>query len=84
MIGSTRKKFLRASRVKSSIRVLGLAACITAFVTPRFSADITLVSRLSDARAYAQAGGVDAPPPQIQTDFLLGSLNNAAHMNDEN
>jgi hypothetical protein len=84
MTESTRKKFPRASRVESDLRLLWLATCIMAVVTPRLSADIPLVSRLSDANADAQAGGVDAPPPQIQTDFLPASLNNAAHTNNEN
>ena len=78
MIGSTRKKMPRASRGKSGIRVLWLAACIMAVVTPRLSAEITLVSRLSDARAYANAGVADAPPPSIQTDFLSATLGNHA------
>jgi hypothetical protein len=79
MIGSTQKMSPRASRMKSGPRVLWLAACITAVVTPRLSADITLVDRLSDARAEAHTAGHDStPPPQIQTDFLPANLSNSA------
>lgn len=57
-----KKKSTRASRVKSGIRALWLAACLLVVITPRSLAEITLVSRLSDANAFAQAsGGVDAP-----------------------
>src|SRR5450432_482642 len=78
MVRPTQKESPRASRVKSGIRVLWLAASILAVVTPRLSAEITLVSRFSDARAYAEAQNVDAPPPQIQQDFLPAHLSNSA------
>ena len=84
MVGPRQKKSPRASRVKSCIRVLWLAACITAVVTPRLSADITLVSRLSDAQAGAgNLGSNDAPPAQTQTDFLPAHLSNSAMVSGE-
>ena len=81
----TRKKRPRASRVKSGIRVLWLAASILAVVTPRLSAEITLVSRLSDARAFAHVLFLpdSTPPPQIQTDFLPANLSNSAMVSGE-
>ena len=69
---------------RSCIHSLWLAAWIMALVTPRLSADITLVSRLSDARAFAVIGvGSDSPPPQIQTDFLPATLSNSAAVSAE-
>jgi hypothetical protein len=59
------------------IRVFLLATCILA-VTPRLSADIILVSRLSDAVIYA--GG--SIPPQSQTGFLPANLRNYAYFRE--
>src|SRR5947207_6205433 len=40
---------------------------------------IALVSRLSDAQAYAEGGGGPVnPPPQTQTDLLPANLSNSA------
>src|SRR5437867_2441785 len=40
---------------------------------------IALVSRLSDAQAYAEGGGGPVnPPPQTQSDFLPANLSNSA------
>ena len=63
----------------SRIRVFLIATCIIA-VTPRLSGDIILVSRLSNAEAFAvgHPGGPDAPPPQSQTGFLPANLSNSA------
>ena len=45
---------------------------------------IVLVSRLSDARAFAAIHvGSDSPPPQIQTDFLPAALSNSAMVSAE-
>jgi hypothetical protein len=47
--------------------------------TAPLTSGIVLVSRLSDARAYAAGGAGDVgPPPEIQTDFLPASLSNTA------
>jgi hypothetical protein len=55
-----------------------LLAFLCTIATPA-SAGIVLVSRLSDARAYANGGGGPvAPPPHEQTDFLPASLGNSA------
>ena len=64
--------------------MLWFTACVMAVVTPRLSADISLVDRLSEARAFARNfGSVDSPPPQIQTDFLPASLSNSAMVSGE-
>jgi hypothetical protein len=70
---------LNGPNAMSRIRVLLIATCILA-VTPHLFGDIILVSRLSDAEAYAVSypGGTDAPPPQTQTGFLPGNLRNSA------
>jgi hypothetical protein len=79
-----KKKSPRASRVKSGIRALWLAACLLVVVTPGSFAEITLVSRLSDANAFAQtANGVDEPWPRTQVDFLPASLVNRAFFTGE-
>ena len=53
--------------------------------SPTPAGNITLVSRLSDARAFARnrANGKDIPPPQIQTDFLPANLSNGAKISGE-
>jgi hypothetical protein len=69
---------------RNCICSLWFAAWIVALVTPRLFADITLVSRLSDARAFAVIGvGSDGPAPQIQTDFLPATLRNSASVSAE-
>lgn len=70
---------LTGSNAMSRLRVFLIAACLLA-VTPHLFGDIILVSRLSDAEAYAVSypGGPDAPPPQTQTGFLPGNLSNSA------
>src|SRR5450432_911524 len=84
MVRQTQKNSPRASRVASGVRVLWLAVCFMAIVTPRLAAEITLVSRLSDARAEARnKGASDDPPPQMQTDFLPANLGNSAMVNGE-
>src|SRR5438046_4559154 len=72
------KTSLASPNAMSRIRVFLIATCIIA-VTPRLSADIILLSRLSDARA-ANYGHLfpDYPPPQIQTGFLPANLSNHA------
>ena len=68
----------------SYVLVLSLTTAFMAVVSPRLSAEITLVSRLSDARASAVIGaGSDSPPPQIQTDFLPATLSNSAAVSAE-
>jgi hypothetical protein len=59
------------------IRVFLIATCIIA-VTPRLSGDIILLSRLSDAEAFAPNYPPPDynPPPQIQTGFLPANLRN--------
>src|SRR5438552_3698965 len=55
------------------------AGAIVVQPTATPTSGIVLVSRLSDARAYAAGGaGVVNPPPEIQTDFLPASLSNTA------
>lgn len=55
-----------------------------ALTTPRLFADITLVSRLSDARAFADVRvATNAPAPQTQTDFLPAALSNSAEVGAE-
>jgi hypothetical protein len=84
MMGSTRKKDPRPPWVKSGLHVLWLAAGLMAVVTPRLSAEISLLNRLSDARAFARnLAQFDSPPPQIQTDFLPASLSNSAFVSGE-
>ena len=70
---------LTGPNAMSRIRVFLIATCLLA-VTPHLFGDIILVSRLSDAEAYAVSypGGPDAPPPQTQTGFLPGNLRNSA------
>ena len=60
---------LAGPNAMSRIRVFLIATCIIA-VTPRLSADIILLSRLSDAEAWAYYQA----PPQTQTDFLPANL----------
>lgn len=75
MIGSTRKTSPRASRVKSGIRVLWIAACLLIVVTPRLSADIIVVDRLWDARANASNYKAnDVPPLQRDPSQYFNSL----------
>jgi hypothetical protein len=73
------KTFLAGPNAMSRMRVLLIATCIIA-ATSNLSAEITLVSRLSDAQASADGGcGVsETPPPQVQTDFLPAHLTNTA------
>jgi len=73
------KTSLAAPNAMRRIRVFLIATCIIA-VTPRLSADIILLSRLSDARAdnYGYPYS-DHPPPQIQTGFLPANLRNHAY-----
>ena len=60
------------------IRVFLMATCVLA-VTPRLSADIILVNRLSDAEAAACGYPVcSTPPPQRQTGFSPAQLTNSA------
>src|SRR4051812_18563973 len=69
---------------RNCICSLWLAGWIVALVPPRLSADITLVSRLSDARAFADIRVAnDAPAPQMQTDFLPAALRNSAEVHAE-
>jgi hypothetical protein len=84
ILESTRKPCRRPSRVKSGLRVLGLAGFLIAVVTPPLSAEISLVYRLSDAGAYARNFvQMDSPPPQIQTGFLPANLSNSASVSGE-
>jgi hypothetical protein len=73
------KKSLAGPNALSRIRVFLLAIWIIA-VTPRLSGDIILLSRLSDADAYADNlhGVPFDPPPQSQTGFLPANLSNLA------
>ena len=66
----------------SRIRVLLIATCILA-VTPHLFGDIILVSRQSDAEAYAFNGHLfpSDPPPQSQTGFFPANLCNQAISN---
>lgn len=83
MAGPSQIKTPGISRGKSCIPMLLIAAGIMA-VTPRLSADITLVSRLSEAQAWAQSNfQTDSPPAQTQTDFLPANLGNSAHVANE-
>ena len=73
------KTFLAHSNAMSRVRVFLIAICISA-VTPRLSADIILVSRLSDAEAAACGHpGCQLPPPQTQSGFLPANLHNSAY-----
>ncbi|MFZ1219047.1 MAG: hypothetical protein WAO00_07120 [Chthoniobacterales bacterium] len=84
MTGYPRKEKSRASRVKSGFCVLCLVGGIMAVITPRLSAEIVLVSRLSEATASAHNyGSYDNPPARTQTDFLPASLSNSAHVSGE-
>src|SRR5213075_1709286 len=66
------KTSLAGSNAMNRIRVFLIATCIIA-VTPRLSADIILLSRLSDAAAgYNES-------PQSQTDFLPANLRSYYH-----
>ena len=69
---------LAGPNAMNRIRVFLIAASIIAVVAPRLSAEITLVSRLSDAQAYARALNESAPPLQTQTDFMTADLGNSA------
>jgi hypothetical protein len=70
---------LAGPNAMSRIRVFLIATCIIA-VTPRLSADIVLLSRLSDAEAAVYAYPIPGyPPPQSQTGFLPANLRNVAH-----
>jgi hypothetical protein len=66
----------------SRIGVFLIAACILA-VTPHLFGDIILLSRLSDAEAYAFNGHIFPadPPPQSQTGFFPANLCNSAISN---
>jgi hypothetical protein len=59
------------------IRVFLIVTCIIA-VTPCLSADIILVTRLSDAEARVACEPGSWPPPQSQTGFLPANLRNSA------
>ncbi len=67
---------------KTRLRVFLIATCLLA-VTPRLFGDIILVSRQSDAEAYAYNGHLfpSDPPPQSQTGFLPANLCNHAVSN---
>ena len=69
------KTFLAGSNAITRIRVVLIATCIIA-VTPRLSADMILLSRLSDARAVAGGLCFSHPPAQSQTGFLPANLTN--------
>src|SRR6266446_567089 len=76
---SPTKTLLAGPNAMSCVRVFLIATCIIA-VTPRLSADIILLSRLSDARAANYGHPFpDYPPPQIQTGFLPANLRNHAY-----
>jgi hypothetical protein len=84
MLRSTRKSCPRPSRVKSGLRVLWLAACIMAVITPRLSGEISLLDRLSDANASAHNfAEYHVGPAQTQTDFLPANLSNSASVSGE-
>ena len=74
---SRMKTSLAGPNAMSRIRVFLIATCIIA-VTPRLSADIILLSRLSDAEAGAYGHPYHYPPPQSQTGFLPANLRNSA------
>jgi hypothetical protein len=72
------KTSLAGPNAMSRIRVFLIATCIIA-VTPRLSADIILLSRLSDASAGVYGyPDPNLPPPQSQTGFLPANLRNSA------
>ncbi|PYJ08962.1 MAG: hypothetical protein DMF06_11545 [Verrucomicrobia bacterium] len=75
---------LAVPNAMNRLRMFLIAACLLA-VTPPLFGDIILVSRLSDAEAYASAPGGDgtgAPQPQSQTGFLPANLCNRAYENN--
>ena len=65
------------SNAMNRIRVFLMATCIIA-VTPRLSGDIILLSRLSNAEAFATGHPYYVAPPQSQTGFLPANLHNGA------
>jgi hypothetical protein len=66
------------TRVANSARVLLVFVCAI-IAAPRLSAEITLVSRHSDARAYARTPiDKDSPAAQTQDDFLSANLGSMA------
>ena len=72
------KTSLAGPNAMNRIRVFLIATCIIA-VTPRLSADIILLSRLSDEQvcAWGFENGY-CPPPQSQTDYLPAHLHDSA------
>ena len=75
---------LNGPNAMSPIRVLLIATCILAITPPLFG-DIILLSRLSDAEAFAAVpggNGTGAPPPRSQTGFLPANLCNRADENN--
>src|SRR4051812_10358914 len=71
------------SRMPKCICLLSVAIGLIA-ITPRLSAGIILISRLSDARASAQTRYHSSfPPARQQTDFLAANLSNSADVSGE-
>ena len=80
-MASTRKRDPSASWIKSR---LWLAGCVIAIATPRLSAEISLVERLSDAHSSAHNFGQSSVgPAPTQTDFLPAHLSSSASVHGE-
>jgi hypothetical protein len=79
---SPMKTPLNGPNAMNRLRVFLIATCILA-VTPPLFGDIILVSRQSDAEAYAFNGHIfpSDPPPQSQTGFFPANLCNSAISN---
>ena len=72
------KTFWAGRNAMSRLRVFLIAFCLIA-ATPHLSGNIILLSRLSNAEAYASVSwGEGTAPPQSQTGFLPAHLSNAA------
>ena len=82
------KERARIESTGSCFRAIGLAALVLAVVSPRAPADITVISRRSDASASAaitDKDGVlhfDFPPTQSQFDLLPANLSNSANVSN--
>jgi hypothetical protein len=81
---SPMKTHLSGPHAMSRLRLCLIATCLVAITPPLFG-DIILVSRLSDAEAFAAVpggNGTGAPPPQSQTGFSPANLCNRADENN--